>query len=149
MQGIFSAQYAEQLANNCICIRLFGQEEMERRAKLSALWESRWASQAVSLYTFRTAYPVAVLSLATPSEDGEGKARGYLRSIKQFGFSITFCINEHGRNARDILAKNSAFSFVRSRHTRTKWQDFVARKSFLRTISCSSKAECFQQHLTR
>ena len=34
-------------------------EEMETRAKLRTLCETRWASWAHSLYTFRTAYPVA------------------------------------------------------------------------------------------
>ena len=45
--------------------------------------ETQWAGGADSLYTFRTAYPVVVQSLETLSEDGDGKARGCLCSIKQ------------------------------------------------------------------
>ena len=70
-------------------------EGMERRAKLRTLCETRWASRADSLYTFRTAYPVLVQSLETLSEDGDGKARGYLCSIKQFDFIIALCATEH------------------------------------------------------
>ena len=52
--------------------------------------ETRWSSRADSLYTgFRTAYPVAVQSLETLSEDGDRKARGVLCSIKQVDFIIT------------------------------------------------------------
>ena len=36
-------------------------EEMERRAKLRTLCETRWASRADSLNTFQTAYPVVVV----------------------------------------------------------------------------------------
>ena len=61
---------------------------MERRAKLRTLCETRWVSRADPLYTFRTAYPVVVQSLETLSDDGDGKARGYLCSIKQFDFII-------------------------------------------------------------
>ena len=35
-------------------------DEMERRAKLRTLCETRWASRVDSLYTFRTAYLVVV-----------------------------------------------------------------------------------------
>ncbi|XP_068675681.1 52 kDa repressor of the inhibitor of the protein kinase-like [Montipora foliosa] len=70
-------------------------EEMERRAKLRTLCETRRASRADSLYTFRTAYPVVVQSLETLSDDGDGKARGYLCSIKQFDFIIALCATEH------------------------------------------------------
>ena len=70
-------------------------EEMERRAKLRTLCETRWVSRADSLYTFRTAYPVVVQSLETLSDDGDGKARGYLCSIKQFDFIIALCATEH------------------------------------------------------
>ena len=70
-------------------------EEMERRAKLRTLCETRWESRADSLYTFRTAYPVVVQSLETLSDDGDGKARGYLCSIKQFDFIIALCATEH------------------------------------------------------
>ena len=40
-------------------------DEMERRAKLRTLCETRWASRVDSLYTFRTAYLVVVQSLET------------------------------------------------------------------------------------
>ena len=52
-------------------------------------------SEADSLYTFRTAYPVVVQSLETLSDDGDGKARGYLCSIKQFDFIIALSATEH------------------------------------------------------
>ena len=66
--------------------------EMERHAKLRTLCETRWASRADSLYTFRTAFPVVVQSLA---EGGDAKARGYASSILQFDFIIALCATEH------------------------------------------------------
>ena len=35
-------------------------DEMERRAKLRTLYETRWATRVDSLYTFRTAYLLVV-----------------------------------------------------------------------------------------
>ena len=55
--------------------------EMERRAKLRALCETRWASRADSLYTFRTAFSVVVQAVESLAEDGDAKARGNVRSI--------------------------------------------------------------------
>ena len=51
----------------------------------------------------------------------------------------------------DVLEKSRVFSFGWSSPTRTKWhlQASVTRELFLRTISCSSKAECFEQWSTR
>ena len=60
---------------------------------------------ADSLYTFRTAYPVVVESLETLSDDGDGKARGYLCSIKQFDFIIALCATEHVLSHTDSLSK--------------------------------------------
>ena len=106
MQGTFSTQYVEHLAFDYSAKRLLAfqeslrqdvlvREEMERRGKLRTLCETRWASQADSLYTFQTAYPMVVQSLETLSDDGDGKARGYLCSIKQFDFIIALCATEH------------------------------------------------------
>ena len=48
------------------------------------------------------------------------------------------------------IGKEPCFSFFsRPPRTRTKCQASVTRESFLRTISCSSKAECFQQQTSR
>lgn len=79
-------------------------EEMERRSKLRTLCETRWASRADSLYTFRIAFPVVVQALQNLSEDGDSKARGYLCSIKQFDFIIALCAAEH------VLANTVALS---------------------------------------
>ena len=51
--------------------------EMEQRAKLRTLCETRWASRADSLYTFRTAFSVVVQALESLAENGDAKARGY------------------------------------------------------------------------
>ena len=50
-------------------------KEINRRAKLRALCETRWASRADALYTFRAAFPVVVQALEALSQDGDGKAR--------------------------------------------------------------------------
>ena len=68
---------------------------MERRVKLQTLRETRWASRANSLYTFRTAFPVVVQALESLAEDGDAKAKGYLSSILQFDFIIALCATEH------------------------------------------------------
>ena len=57
---------AKQLLRQDVLVR----EEMERRAKLRTLCETRWASRADPLYTFRTAYPVVVQSLYQTMEMG-------------------------------------------------------------------------------
>ena len=62
--------------------------EMERRAKLRTLCETRWASRADSLYTFRTAFSVVVQALESLAENGDAKARGY-------DFIIALCATEH------------------------------------------------------
>ena len=69
--------------------------EMERRAKLRTLCETRWASRADSLYTFRTAFPVVVQALESFAEGRDAKARGYASSILQFDFIIALCATEH------------------------------------------------------
>ena len=69
--------------------------EMERRAKLRTLCETRWASRADSLYTFRTVFPVVVQALGSLAEDGDDKERGYVSSILQFDFIIALCATEH------------------------------------------------------
>ena len=72
-------------------------EEMERLRtnKAKNLVRNTMGKSADSLYTFRTAYPVVVQSLETLSDDGDGKARGYLCSIKEFDFIIALCATEH------------------------------------------------------
>ena len=51
---------------------------------------------------------------------------------------------------RDVVVKSRVFLFALSPRTRTKWQlASVTRESFLRTVSCSSKAKWFQQWRTR
>ena len=57
--------------------------------------ETRWASGADSLCTFRRAYSVLIQALESLSSDGDGKARGYLCSIRQFDFIIALCAAEH------------------------------------------------------
>ena len=66
-------------------------DEMQRLT----LCETQWASRADSLYTFRTAFPVVVQALESITEDADGKARGYLCSIRQFDFIIALCATEH------------------------------------------------------
>ena len=68
---------------------------MDRRAKLRTLFETRWASRADTLYTFRAAFPIVVQTLEILSQDGDGKVRGYLCSIKQFDFIIALFAAEH------------------------------------------------------
>ena len=41
------------------------------------------------------AFTVVVQALETLSQDGNGKARGYLCCIKQFDFIIALCAAEH------------------------------------------------------
>ena len=65
--------------------------EMERRAKLRTLCETRWASRDDSLYTFRTTFSAVVQELESLAEDGDAKARGYVSSILQFDFIIALC----------------------------------------------------------
>ena len=67
-----------------------------------------WASRADALYTFRAAFSNAVYALETLSQDGDGKARGYLCSIKQFDFIIAICAAEH------VLPNTVALSNMRS-----------------------------------
>ena len=49
---------------------------MDRGAKLRTLRETRWASRADALCTFRAAFTVVVQELEILSQDGDGKARG-------------------------------------------------------------------------
>ena len=79
-------------------------QEMDRRAKLRTLCETRWASRDDALYAFRAAFPVVVQALETLSQDGNGKARGYLRSFKRFDSVIVLCVAEH------VISKTVALS---------------------------------------
>ena len=55
---------------------------MDRRTKLRTLCETRWANRADALCNFRAAFPIVVQALEILSQDGDGKARGYLCSDK-------------------------------------------------------------------
>ena len=70
-------------------------EEMQRRTKLRTLCDTCWASRANSLYTFRMAYSVLIQAIESLSSDEDGKARGYLCSIRQFDFMIALFSAEY------------------------------------------------------
>ena len=70
-------------------------QEMGRRVKLQNLCETRWASRANSLYTFKTAFPVVVDSLQVLENEGDTKARAYRCSILKFDFIISLIVVEH------------------------------------------------------
>jgi len=61
-------------------------------------------SRADVLCTFSAAFPVVVQALETLFQDGDGKARGYLCSIKQFDFIIALCA------AKYVLSNSVALS---------------------------------------
>ena len=52
-------------------------------------------SGADALETFCAAFTVVVQALEILSQDGDGKARGYLCSVKQFDFIIALCAAQH------------------------------------------------------
>ena len=52
----------------------------------------------------RVAFTVVVQALEIVSQDGDGKAKGHLCSIKQFDFIIALCTAEHAlRLYRQVL----------------------------------------------
>ena len=51
---------------------------------------TRWARRADACTIFRVAFPVIVQALEILSQDGDGKARGYLSSIKQFALIVNY-----------------------------------------------------------
>ena len=62
---------------------------------LRTLCETRWASRAGMLCTFRTAFSVVVKALENLAENGDAKARGYMNSILQFDLIIGLGAAEH------------------------------------------------------
>ena len=75
---------------------------------LRTLCETRWASRADALYTFGVAFPVIVQLLETLSQNGNGKARGYSCSIKQFDFIIALCA---ALCIRSMCSLHTSFSY--------------------------------------
>ena len=97
-QIAFAFHYSEKrlLAfKECLSQDAVVKVEMERRAKLRTLYETRWASRAESLYTFCTAFSEVVQALESLAKNGDAKARGYVSSILQFDFTIALCATEH------------------------------------------------------
>lgn len=68
---------------------------MEQRTKFRNLRETRWASMADMLCTFRTAFRVVVQALENLAENGDAKAWGYMSFIMQFDLIIGLGAAEH------------------------------------------------------
>ena len=69
---------------------------MERRTKLQTLCETRWASRANALFTFKSSLQVineTLDKLATQMEDP--KARSYSASVERFDFIVPLVTCEH------------------------------------------------------
>ena len=66
---------------------------MEQRTKFRNLRETRWASMADMLCTFRTAFRVQALE--NLAENGDAKAWGYMSFIMQFDLIIGLGAAEH------------------------------------------------------
>ena len=58
------------------------QAGMNKQTKLQSLCETRWASRANVLNTFKCAFTVVVIALKFLMAHGDGKARRYIASIK-------------------------------------------------------------------
>ncbi|XP_033762649.1 zinc finger MYM-type protein 1-like [Pecten maximus] len=76
--------FQETLQNDAVA-----KEEMEKRTKLQNLCETRWASRADALYTFKSAFSTIVDSLEVLEHEGDSKARSYRCSILKFDFIIS------------------------------------------------------------
>lgn len=76
--------FSEQLENDTLA-----KAEMEKRTKLQSLCETRWASRANSLYTFKAAFTTIVNALEVLEHEGDAKARSYRCSILKFDFIIS------------------------------------------------------------
>ncbi len=68
---------------------------VDKKTKLQVLCETRWASRASALFTFKASYDVVVASLALLDEDGGANARAYKASILKFDFIVTLVACEH------------------------------------------------------
>ena len=55
---------------------------MNKRTNLQSLWETKWSSREIALYTFSSALIAVVTAPGYLEEDGDGKLRRYLLSIK-------------------------------------------------------------------
>ncbi|XP_033731590.1 zinc finger MYM-type protein 1-like [Pecten maximus] len=76
--------FQETLQNDAVA-----KEEMAKRTKLQNLCETRWASRADALYTFKSAFSTIVDSLEVLEHEGDSKARSYRCSILKFDFIIS------------------------------------------------------------
>jgi len=65
------------------------EEEMEKRTRLQNLCETRYASRADSLYTFKAAYSTTMNSLEVLEQEGDSKARSYRCCILKFDFVVS------------------------------------------------------------
>lgn len=70
-------------------------EALDGRTKLKTLCETRWASRADSLTTFKAAFRVVVNALETLQDDGDVKAGLHLNAILQFPFIIALVATQH------------------------------------------------------
>ena len=71
------------------------QEEMGGRRKLAELCDTRWASRANSLSTFKASFSVVVDALDQLAQDGDSKADSYKAAILHFEFIISLIIAQH------------------------------------------------------
>ena len=81
--------FKEELGNDPVA-----QEEMQKRTRLQSLCETRWASRADALYTFKAAYTSIVSALEVLEREGDSKARSYRCSILGFDFIISLVVVE-------------------------------------------------------
>ena len=79
----------------CVADNDVVREEMQRRSTLCTMCETRWASRADSLFTFRTAFSVVMQALESLLSGGDCNARSYLCSIRLFDFIFCLCATEH------------------------------------------------------
>lgn len=84
-----TAHFKETLENS------LDKAEMDRRTKLQSLCETRWASRADALFTFRASFGTVVQTLETLSLAGDTKAGAYRASLTQFSFIISLVAVEH------------------------------------------------------
>ena len=73
---------------------------MNKRANLQSLCETRLPSHANALYTLKSAFTAVVIVMGYLEEDGDGKARCYLLTIKSVEFIIILVIIEHVHQSR-------------------------------------------------
>ena len=71
------------------------QDQMDKRQKLKTLCETRWASRAEALYTFKAAFTTVHLALEKLAGEGDGKAAMYQSAMSKFGFIVALVAAEH------------------------------------------------------